>query len=128
MNDTLGHAKGDDLLQQVANRLLESVRDTDIVARLGGDEFVVVLDTLSRDHDQAKQQAQLVGNKIIHALNQRYFLGWDKFDTSSSIGVTLLNGQQDSAMLLKNADIAMYQAKADNRNCIRFFDDNTFKK
>ena len=128
LNDTLGHAKGDDLLQQVANRLLESVRDTDIVARLGGDEFVVVLDTLSRDYDQAKEQARLVGNKIINALNQRYFLGWDKFDTSSSIGVTLLNGQQDSAMLLKNADIAMYQAKADGRNCMRFFDDSTLKK
>ena len=128
LNDTLGHAKGDDLLQQVANRLLESVRDTDIVARLGGDEFVVVLDTLSSDYDQAKEQAQLVGNKIINALNQRYFLGWDKFDTSSSIGVTLLNGQQDSAMLLKNADTAMYQAKADGRNCMRFFDDSKLKK
>ena len=127
LNDTLGHAKGDDLLQQVANRLLESVRDTDIVARLGGDEFVVVLDTLSHDYDQAKEQAQLVGNKIINALNQRYFLGWDKFDTTSSIGVTLLNGQQDSAILLKNADIAMYQAKADGRNCIRFFDDSMLK-
>ena len=87
-----------------------------------------MLDTLSHDYDQAKAQAQLVGNKIINALNQRYFLGWDKFDTSSSIGVTLLNGQQDSAMLLKNADIAMYQAKADGRNCMRFFDDSTLKK
>ena len=128
LNDTLGHAKGDDLLQQVANRLLESVRDTDIVARLGGDEFVVVLDTLSRDYDQAKEQAQLVGNKIINVLNQRYFLGWDKFDISSSIGVALLNGQQDSAILLKNADIAMYQAKAHGRNCMRFFDDSALKK
>ena len=125
LNDTLGHAKGDDLLQQVANRLLECVRDTDIVARLGGDEFVVVLDSLSYDVEQAKEQALLVGNKIINTLNQRYHLGWDKFSTSPSIGVTLLNGWQDSAKLLKNADAAMYQAKADGRNCMRFFNESS---
>ena len=128
LNDTLGHAKGDDLLKQVANRLLESVRDTDIVSRLGGDEFVVVLDSLSRDQYKAKEQALLVGNKIINALNQRYFLGWDKFDTSTSIGVALLNGEQNSNSLLKNADTAMYQAKADGRNCMRFFDESMLKK
>ena len=127
LNDTLGHDKGDDLLRQVAVRLLDCVRDTDTVARLGGDEFVVLLESLSYDHNLARKQVLLIGKKIIESLNQQYYLGLDKFTTTPSIGVTLLNGEKDSTELLKNADVAMYQAKADGRNCMRFFEDDMLK-
>ncbi len=127
LNDTLGHDKGDDLLRQVAVRLLDCVRDTDTVARLGGDEFVVLLESLSYDYNLARKQVLLIGKKIIESLNQQYYLGLDKFTTTPSIGVTLLNGEKDSTELLKNADVAMYQAKADGRNCMRFFEDDMLK-
>ena len=127
LNDTLGHDKGDDLLRQVAVRLLDCVRDTDTVARLGGDEFVVLLDSLSHHYNLAHKQVVQIGKKIIASLNQQYYLGLDKFSTTPSIGVMLLNGEQDSTELLKNADVAMYQAKADGRNCMRFFDDDMLK-
>ena len=124
LNDTLGHGKGDDLLRQVGVRLLDCVRDTDTVARLGGDEFVILLDGLSDDYDVARKQVLLIGKKIIETLDKQYYLGLDKFSITPSIGVTFLNGEQDSVELLKNADVAMYQAKADGRNCMRFFDES----
>ena len=124
VNDTLGHDKGDDLLRQVAVRLLDCVRDTDTVARLGGDEFVVLLESLSDDYNLARKQVLQIGGKIIDYLDKQYYLGLDNFSITPSIGVTLLNGEQDSTELLKNADVVMYQAKADGRNCMRFFDDS----
>ncbi|MBK9572152.1 MAG: EAL domain-containing protein [Rhodoferax sp.] len=123
LNDTLGHDVGDVLLQQVAKRLVECVREADTVARLGGDEFVVVLEDLDVDVLEAAAEADAVGQKILNALNAPYQLAGREHRSSPSIGVTLF-GAQDHGVdeLLKQADLAMYQAKGAGRNTLRFFD------
>lgn len=123
LNDTLGHDKGDLLLQQVAQRLTACVRVEDTVARLGGDEFVVMLDGLSALPEEAATQAETVGEKILAALNQPYTLATHHFSGTPSIGVTLFCGNHPSDdELLKQADLAMYQSKTAGRNTMRFFD------
>ena len=123
LNDTLGHEVGDLLLQQVAQRLVSSVRDGDTVARLGGDEFVVVLENLSEHALAAAEQAESIGEKILSTLSMPYRLAVHDYQNSASIGATLFNGQQTRMEeLMKQADIAMYQAKKTGRNALRFFD------
>ncbi|MEI8208861.1 MAG: EAL domain-containing protein [Methylococcales bacterium] len=123
LNDTLGHDMGDLLLQQVAERLLNSVRDGDTVARLGGDEFVVMLEDLSESINEAVVQVEAIGNKIINSINQDYHLNMTVYRCTSSIGITLFKNEgQTLDEVLKQADIAMYQAKARGRNTLRFFD------
>jgi diguanylate cyclase (GGDEF)-like protein len=123
LNDTLGHDKGDLLLQQVAQRLSSCLRDSDTVARLGGDEFVLMLQNLSGDAALAAAQAEAFGHKIIGCFNMPYWLDSYEYFCTPSIGVTLFNDLPCSVdELLKRADIAMYQAKACGRNAMRFFD------
>lgn len=123
LNDTRGHEMGDLLLQQVAGRLTACVREGDTVARLGGDEFVVVLEELSEQALDAAARAEVIGNKILAALNQPYQLGTHEYHCSVSIGVTLFSDhEQTQEELLSHADIAMYQAKKAGRNTMRFFD------
>jgi diguanylate cyclase (GGDEF)-like protein/PAS domain S-box-containing protein len=123
INDTLGHAMGDLLLQQVAKRLTACVRESDTVARLGGDEFVVMLESLSDHPADVIAQVEEVGEKILAALSQPYQLNAQTFRSSSSIGATLFIGEgHEVEELLKQADIAMYQAKQAGRNALRFFD------
>ncbi|MFZ3161062.1 MAG: EAL domain-containing protein [Rhodoferax sp.] len=123
LNDTLGHDKGDLLLQQVAQRLTTCVRAGDTVARLGGDEFVVMLEGLAEYPKDAASQAEAVGEKILAALNQPYLLAGVENRSTPSIGITLFNGLQNSIEeLLKWADLAMYQSKAVGRNTLHFFD------
>jgi len=123
INDTLGHHIGDQLLLQVAQRLQSCVREGDTVARLGGDEFVVMLEDLSEHSFEAAEQTEAVGEKILASLNQQYILADHKYHNTPSIGVTLFNNHQQSIdELLKQADIAMYQAKKSGRNALRFFD------
>ena len=123
LNDTLGHDVGDVLLQQVAGRLGTCVREADTVARLGGDEFVVVLDDLSEDALDAASQAEAIGKKILSTLNAPYRLAGREHRSSPSIGITLMGESVQSVDdLLKQADLAMYQAKAAGRNTLRFFD------
>ncbi len=123
LNDTLGHDIGDLLLQQVAQRLESCVRECDTVARLGGDEFVVVLQELSEHAPEAAAQTESVGEKILAALNQPYQLALNAYHSSPSIGATLFHGYDEALEeLLKQADIAMYQAKKAGRNTLRFFD------
>jgi diguanylate cyclase (GGDEF)-like protein/PAS domain S-box-containing protein len=123
LNDTQGHDVGDLLLVQVAKRLKANVREGDTVARLGGDEYIVMLEDLSEDEVEAASQAKVIGRKILDALNEPYQLIGHEYRNTPSIGVTLLNGQHHSADdLLKQADIAMYQAKKSGRNTLRFFD------
>jgi len=123
LNDTMGHDLGDMLLRQVAQRLRDTVRHSDQLARLGGDEFVVVLEGLAASRHGAASEAERVINKILFALGQPYQLDSLLFRSTASIGVTLFDGDAtDIETLLKQADLAMYRAKADGRNSARFFD------
>jgi diguanylate cyclase (GGDEF)-like protein/PAS domain S-box-containing protein len=123
LNDTLGHDKGDLLLQEVAQRLTACVREGDTVARLGGDEFVVVLGNLNANLQEAATQTEVIGKKILTAINQKYQLGHVDHRNTASVGATLFSGD-DTAIdeLLKQADLAMYKSKNSGRNTIRFFD------
>jgi len=123
LNDTLGHDKGDLLLQQVALRLSACVRDMDTVARLGGDEFVVMLENLGDNPQSIGEQARRIGEKILQALSQPYQLDGHEHQSTSSIGIAPFSHAPNSVgELLKQADIAMYQAKAAGRNTLGFFD------
>lgn len=124
LNDTLGHDKGDALLQQVARRLEARVpRASDTVARHGGDEFVILLEYLGTDPEEAAAQAELVAEKLLEAFDEPFQLDGREHHTSPSIGVALFDrDMKDIDELLKRADLAMYQAKSAGRNTIRFFD------
>ena len=131
LNDTHGHSTGDLLLVEVAHRISGCVRESDTVARFGGDEFVVLLGDLDTDRDRSALQAGTAAEKIRAALAEPYALKLSqdnartatvKYHCSSSIGVVLFSGRSASAEeILKWADIAMYQAKADGRNTVRFY-------
>ena len=126
LNDTLGHEVGDQLLQQVAQRILKSVRAVDTVARIGGDEFVVLIADLNESPQFAKAHAAKVGQKILAALNAPYDLGQHRHTSTPSIGATIFTGVEHSpADVLRQADMAMYEAKAKGRNMLRFFEQTT---
>ena len=124
LNDTLGHHVGDLYLQQIAQRLISCVRKGDTVARLGGDEFVILLETLSGKPMEAATQVRIVGEKILTSLSQPYQLETNEYHSTASVGATLFTGHSLATdELLKQADIAMYQAKKAGRNTVRFFDE-----
>ena len=122
LNDTQGHDKGDLLLQQVAQRLSSCIREGDTVSRIGGDEFVVMLADLSTLLEETAAQAETVGQKILATLSQPYDLGGHAHQSTASIGITLFSDHQSTPLeLLKQADLAMYEAKSAGRNTICFF-------
>jgi len=117
INDTLGHAAGDRLLQEVAERLGRCVREGDTVARLGGDEFVVLLAGLEDIHDAA-----LVAGKIVTAVSDPCHIGGRELRVSPSIGIAIFpDDGQNIDVLLRNADTAMYHAKQEGRSRFSFF-------
>ena len=117
INDTLGHEVGDELLRQVAARLLSAVRVSDVVARLGGDEFVVLLEGAG-----AAANAARVARKIEQAHVRAFDINGHRINTSTSIGIGLYpQDATTAAQLMKNADIAMYHAKHNRRGSIEFF-------
>ncbi|MEJ5990051.1 EAL domain-containing protein [Ramlibacter sp. PS3R-8] len=123
LNDTLGHQKGDLLLQQVARRLRNCVAKGDLVARLGGDEFVVLLENRPDKPLDPITAAEVVSQRILEGLGEPYVLPGYLHHSTCSIGVTLFGKAPSSVNeLLKQADLAMYQAKAAGRNAVRFFD------
>ncbi len=133
LNDTLGHATGDLLLQKVAVRLASCVRLSDTVARLGGDEFVVMLENLGSDENgepdspselhSAQHKARVVGDKIVASLSDPFDLAGHQHHCTCSVGITLFGTQPITLSdVLKQADLAMYQAKAAGRNGVCFFD------
>lgn len=112
VNDTLGHAKGDQLLAQVAERLSLCVRRTDTVARLGGDEFAVLLPDVHKPEDAAQ-----VAEKIVEQLSRQFELGEDRAEIGASVGVSIAPDHGSNlAALTKAADAAMYRVKARGRN------------
>jgi diguanylate cyclase (GGDEF)-like protein/PAS domain S-box-containing protein len=117
VNDTLGHSKGDLLLKEMAQRLLNCVRNTDTVARLGGDEFTIILPEL-REQDSIERLSQ----DILCQLAKPFELDGECAYVSVSIGITLYPADTDDIdTLIKNADQAMYAAKAQGRNCRHYF-------
>ena len=123
LNETAGHDVGDQLLVEVARRIGGCVRNGDTVARLGGDEFVALLEDLSSNRQEAAAETNEVGERILSALAQPYTIAGRQRHSAASIGVTLFIDAVDSLdELLKQADIAMYQAKSAGRNTLRFFD------
>jgi len=117
VNDTFGHAVGDKLLCEVAQRITHCLRESDMVARLGGDEFTVVLPDLS-SLDEVEGKA----GKLLHELAQPFYLEGRELFISASIGVTIYpDDASDLPTLMTNADNAMYRAKSAGRNTYRFF-------
>ena len=117
VNDVLGHHLGDRLLQAVAKRLCETVRDTDTVARLGGDEFAILQTDVTRSEDAA-----VLANNVINALVEPFHCEGQELALTASIGITLSPADASGVdELLRNADLAMYRAKSEGRNAYRFY-------
>ncbi len=123
LNDTLGHQQGDQLLQQVAERLRSCVHQGDTVARLGGDEFVILLENSGHKPLVPAAAARIVSERILSRLGEPYVLSGHLHHSTCSIGVTLFGrAPWTVSELLKQADLAMYQAKNAGRNTVCFFD------
>jgi diguanylate cyclase (GGDEF)-like protein len=116
VNDTLGHEAGDSLIIATANRLRDISGESDIVGRLGGDEFVLL------QHSAEKHEAEAMANRILELFAEPFDLNGHKMAATACVGVGLApdDGQQPEE-LLKSADLAMYAAKVEGRNCVRFF-------
>ncbi len=125
INDSLGHPVGDALLKEVSQRLIRDLRQEDTVSRLGGDEFVMLLSDLGEDKEQASIAAQHKAEAIRECLGTRYQIAGHELHITPSIGVAIFpNNNDDNESgndLLRFADTAMYRAKDDGRDTIRFF-------
>ncbi|MDL2357588.1 MAG: EAL domain-containing protein [Pseudomonadota bacterium] len=123
INDARGHAIGDALLRNAAERLSKLVRKGDTVARIGGDEFVVLLAQLGTASDAATAAALMVAEKIRQSIAETFDIDGQSYSSSASIGVTLLpKAGQTVHDLLREADTAMYRAKSDGRNGVAMFE------
>ena len=124
VNDSLGHDTGDTLLQQVAERLLNTLRKSDTVARFGGDEFVVLLSNTEKENDVAS-----VATKVIKTLAEPYNIDGQDVYVTASVGIAMGLGVNSSPeQLLKQADAALYLAKAEGKNNFQLFNDDLDKK
>jgi diguanylate cyclase (GGDEF)-like protein/PAS domain S-box-containing protein len=123
LNDTLGHHYGDQLLQQVGQRLKKCLSSGDTVCRSGGDEFILLLPNISTHYQTALHKTGQVAEKILACIGTPYELPNTQYSISASLGVTLCIGQSKSAEeLMKHSDLAMYQSKKAGKNTISFFD------
>jgi len=118
INDNYGHQTGDELLQQVATRITNRLRDTDMVARLGGDEFIVLLDNITFPEDVAR-----IAETIIADLSNPFALSQTgNAQIGTSIGISLFPQHGNvPEILMDNADTALYKAKNDGRGCFAYF-------
>jgi diguanylate cyclase (GGDEF)-like protein/PAS domain S-box-containing protein len=122
INDSLGHLVGDELLREVSRRLNEKLREGDTSARLGGDEFVILLPEVGDTPEKAAQHAQLIAEKIQTALSSVFTIHNHEMQLTVSIGITMFPMDNDTADdIVRQADTAMYRAKKEGRNTIRFF-------
>ena len=117
INDSLGHSVGDQVLIEVARRLRESIRRTDVAGRIGGDEFILLLMDLRQ-----REEIESIARKVLAAVERPFVLMNRAHFLSASIGVAISpDDGRDAQHLIRSADSAMYRAKADGRNAIRFF-------
>jgi len=116
VNDTLGHPCGDQLLCAVADRLREMLRPSDFVARFGGDEFVVFQQNIRSNEDAA-----ILARRIVDHLSERYKIDNHLVEIGASVGIAMTSADVSADTLLKNADMALYRAKADGRGTFCFF-------
>src|SRR5580700_766852 len=117
VNDTLGHTRGDMLLKAVAERLRSSIRDADVISRFGGDEFVVLQAPL-----KSLEQGEALAARILNTLGGTYDLDGHKVVVTASIGIAAAKTPLDPDQFLRNADLALYQAKSDGRGTWRWFE------
>ena len=124
INDSLGHDAGDQLLVEVANRLQDCIRESDTVSRIGGDEFTVLLTDIDSSHG-----VHHIAEKILQSLGKPIHLNNQEIINTASIGITLAPSDgDDDITLMRNADLAMYQAKANGRNNFQFFSEEMNKE
>jgi len=118
VNDSLGHAAGDELLKIVCSRLTKLTKEPDLVARIGGDEFIIQLKDISTEMSEALQIIQSVTESVLKTISKKITIEQSDFYISASIGIVLYPNNADSfKLLMKRADIAMYQAKSHGKNC-----------
>ncbi len=118
VNDSMGHAIGDDLLVQVSNRIWSHLRDEDTLCRLGGDEFMALVPNLQ----QPVADLKIILDRVIASLQSPFNLGGREINITSSLGIALYPDDGDTvSALMSNADMAMYEAKRSGRNTFRFF-------
>jgi diguanylate cyclase (GGDEF)-like protein/PAS domain S-box-containing protein len=123
LNDTKGHEIGDLLLIEVSTHLQAAVHEDDTVARTGGNEFVVLLDTLDMTSERAAAQADSIAKRMLSAIGQTFNLRGYEYRCSACIGIALFHSHEISVDgLVKQADMAMHQAKKVGKNTICFFD------
>ena len=121
INDTLGHEAGDQLLQEVASRLSQTMRAGDVVARLGGDEFVVLVQEVTE-----RKQVETVARKILSTLIKPVAIRGHDYRVTASIGISMYPADtSDEHTLMRNADIAMYHAKEEGKNTFKFYSPNS---
>ncbi|ATB68592.1 putative signaling protein [Sulfurospirillum diekertiae] len=125
INDELGHDVGDLLLQDMARRLQNSLRQGDSIARLGGDEFVILLEDLGDTKTFATQYMKALAQKVQDAFIDPFIYNEKSYSLSISLGGILFTGTQDAKIILKNADSALYEAKQTGRHKSCFYNENT---
>jgi diguanylate cyclase (GGDEF)-like protein len=122
INDSLGHAIGDELLKQVAQRIKNRIRDEDTVARLGGDEFIILLSKASDDMTTASENAENFATEILQLFHNEFNIDEHIIHTTVSIGIALFPLSETSPdAIIQKADVALYEAKEDGRNTARLF-------
>lgn len=122
INDSLGHATGDDLLRQVSSRIRSTLQEKDTPARMGGDEFVIIIPSLNGELKTAANRARSLAEVIRHKISEPYHIHGRALHTSPSIGITLFHCRNCNVdEIIKQADLAMYRAKEDGRNLVQFF-------
>jgi diguanylate cyclase (GGDEF)-like protein len=117
VNDTLGHTRGDMLLEAVAHRLRENIRDVDVISRFGGDEFVILQAPV-----KSPDECEALADRVIDVLSGTYDLDGHKVVVTASIGIAVAKRPIDPEQFLRNADIALYQAKSEGRGIWRWFE------
>jgi diguanylate cyclase (GGDEF)-like protein/PAS domain S-box-containing protein len=125
VNDTLGHAAGDVLLVECARRIGSAIREVDTIARIGGDEFVVLCENLAIDPDSRQRDTRVIATRIIKAVDEPFMLDGTPAYVEASIGVTFSQGAPvGPETLLRDADIALYEAKQFGGSALAFYDDS----